>query len=216
MKPARNHGSRAFTLVELFICIAVFAVLVVLFLPGYPDDRVPAKRVNCTNNLKQIAIAFRTWELDHNDELPVRVSLTNGGIMELPSTELAYLHFRALSNELSTPKILVCPADSGRAAGANFATDFSNQKLSYFVGLDAAATNSLGFLSGDRNITNANGVRGHVLTLTTNFPSAWTTSIHSRLGNVALADGSVQGLTTRGLQGYVAATGMTTNRLAMP
>jgi hypothetical protein len=92
----------------------------------------------------------------------------------------------------------------------------SNQKLSYFVGLDLAESNSVPFLSGDRNITNANGISAHVLTLTTNAPSGWTAKTHFLQGNIALADGSVQGLTTRGLQGYVAATGMTTNRLAMP
>src|SRR4029077_1477289 len=98
-------------LVELFISVAVIAVLVAILLPAITSRlRRYGPLISCINNLKQVGLAFRTWTLDHNDKLPISVSVTNGGIMELPSTELVYLHFQVLSNELSTPKILVCPA----------------------------------------------------------------------------------------------------------
>ena len=46
-----------------------------------------------------------------------------------------------MSNELNTPKILVCPADRKRTVAASFATGFGNANISYFLNA-AASTNS--------------------------------------------------------------------------
>jgi competence protein ComGC len=216
----RTHFVRksvcAFTLIELFIAIAVLILLAALLMPGVTGGKVPASRINCTCNLKQVGLAFRTWALDHNDNYPMNVCVTNGGTLEFVPSGLAYVHFQALSNELSTPRILVCPADSKRIRATNFTSDFSNQKLSYFVGLEGVQSNFNAFLSGDRNITNAQGIRAHVLTLTTNEPFGWTSQIPVGQGNVGLADGSVQGLSMNALRAHVKFTGLATNRLAMP
>jgi hypothetical protein len=166
--------------------------------------------------MKQIGLAFRTWELDHNDKFPMQVSVTNGGTLELSAEGPTCVHFQVISNELSTPKLLKCPADKTRVWATNFTTDFSNQKISYFVGLDATPDNPASFLTGDRNITNALGIKGRIQTLTTNILVAWTEGIHEAQGNICLADGSVQGLSTHGLQAALVASGLPTNRLAMP
>ena len=52
--------------------------------------------------------------------------------------------------------------------------------------------------------------------LTTNRPAGWTADIHQLQGNVGLADGSVQQLSSSRLQAQMAGTGDLTNRLAMP
>jgi hypothetical protein len=100
-------------------------------------------------------------------------------------------------------------------AGTNFLT-LRNTNVSYFVGLDATNTAPSAFLSGDYNLTNAAGLKAGVLLANTNDPSGWTHLLHDRCGNIGLADGSVQQLSTTRLREAIANTGFQTNRLLMP
>jgi hypothetical protein len=173
-------------------------------------------RINCVNNLKQVGLAYRVWSLDHNDLFPTQVSLTNGGTLELQETGPASVHYGVLSNELNTPKVLLCPTDRKRTLAVGFGPGFSDQNLSYFIGVDANPTNVQMFLSGDRNITNGVRIKKGFLNLTTNEPAGWTDDFHQRHGNVGLADGSVQQFSSSRLRAAIAGTGVTTNRLLMP
>jgi hypothetical protein len=121
-----------------------------------------------------------------------------------------------MSNELNTPKVLVCPADTERSAATNFGRDLINGRISYFVGVDATQTNPQSLLSGDRNLTNGVRVGNGFVVFTTNELAEWTEEIHRRQGNAGLADGSVQQLTTMRLRDQIAHSGLATNRLAMP
>jgi len=71
-------------------------------------------------------------------------------------------------------------------------------------------------LAGDRNITNAASPRNGILEVTTNNPSGWTKEMHHEIGNIVLADGSVQQLSILRLQETIANTGLATNHLQMP
>ena len=59
-------------------------------------------------------------------------------------------------------------------------------------------------------------VKPGILTLSTNATVAWTKSRHNRQGNIGLADGSVMGVDTSGLQQALVNAGFATNHLAMP
>lgn len=62
--------------------------------PALARVKQKAVAIKCVNNLKQISIAARVWAIDHGDRLPP--------------------DFLTMSNELTTPLILVCPGDPVR------------------------------------------------------------------------------------------------------
>lgn len=231
MKNQLTISQRAFSLTDLLLVIAALIGIATVILPAMSRPRTSHCKINCTNNLKQTALAFRIWAGDNNDKFPMQLSATNGGVQELAAQGSAYAVFLIMSNELNTPKILYCPAENNptRRMATSFApTDVTGatgsaipftetNSLSYFVGLDAEDLKPSTFLSGDDHfaIAGAQPNRG-LWPLGTNTPVEWRDERHPKQGNVALADGSVQGFSTAALRKALANTGIETNRLVMP
>jgi competence protein ComGC len=208
MKPRfSNKRTEAFTLAELFVVITILAILVILaalLLPTLAVAKRKAQRINCVNNLKQFGIASRLWEGDNNGKYPMSVSVTNGGAMEVIGAGNAYRLWQTMSNGLRSPKILHCPADTGRIAATNFSIGFSDANISYFISLDAAEMYPQMILDGDDNLlVDGQPVQPGILNLRTGSTIAWTKDRHHGVGNIGMADGSAQQVTGDGLNAAV-------------
>jgi hypothetical protein len=87
---------------------------------GLQKAHAEADSLVCINNLKQFGLAVRVWALDNHDSGPPTIM--------------------SMSNELATPKVLVCPADTTRQTVANWSTfTMANSSYEYLApgaGLD--------------------------------------------------------------------------------
>jgi hypothetical protein len=146
------HGGEGLALAGLimgYVSIALAVVMIplmaALMLPALAKAKSRAQTIQCVNNMKQIGLAARIWSGEHKDKFPP--------------------DFLTMSNELHSPKILICPGDRSKTPAADWSQFDPNQNVSYE------------FLTPNAN-------ENDVVSQT-----AFQCPIH---GNIGLGDGSVQ------------------------
>ena len=210
------------TLFEVMVVVAFLAILAAMLLPVFVPIKSCATRINCVSNIKQVNLSFRIWEGDNNNQYPMGVSVTNGGAMELIATGNVAGVFQVMSNELSTPKILVCPVDVERTSATNW-NDLDASHISYFIGADVSnGEYPQRILDGDDDLVIAGKpVKSGLLEFSASLPVTWSGTRHGPgCGNIGLADGSVQEESSSGLETAIEystnGTGILTDRIAIP
>jgi prepilin-type processing-associated H-X9-DG protein len=186
------------SLIELLCVMAIITLLASLLLPALGQAKARAKRIQCLDHLHQAGVGFVSFANDHNGRFPMAIPASAGGSLELAQGGylfpgdfyFSYRHFQAASNELVTPKLLVCPTDT-RVPATSFAT-LSNANLSYFIGVNAEFARPASILAGDRNLTNDYTTPGTLLRLGQNYALRWTEQLHRFKGNLLFSDGHVE------------------------
>jgi prepilin-type processing-associated H-X9-DG protein len=209
MKISRSFRS-AFTFWDLIIVISVIVVLACFLLPRAPHGRVNPLRLRCVNNLKHIGLAYCIYANDHNDLFPWESGKSNAPAADHALGDL--LNYTLLvSNELSAPFIVSCPADQ-RPPPTNWSGLVSVKQISYFLGMDSSPNLSNPIAAGDRNLTNSRGSLAlGVRKIGVDHTIGWDATIHKSQGNILMGDGSVQQVSPARLRSQIQAALENTN-----
>jgi len=167
------------------------------------------------------------WAASHGDRVPWLTPWEEGGTFYssgsapappwLGQQNRSYFQFTWISNELVSPKYLVCPADTDRRVALNWSptdplrgfrhSNLQDNALSYFVSPHAGAERPGFLLSGDRNFTYDSlstscslGISPVRVIIPGWTVGAWQPTIHMTNGNLLLYDGQVRQVDSAGFR----------------
>ena len=206
----RSPSNSGFTFVEVLVVLVTLGVLAALLYPPRRRDHSRYDDIRCLNCVKNLGLAHQIFATDNGGRFPMEISIREGGSREwLTNAADLWRHFDVLSNELSTPVLLVCPSDRTRTAAVQFriltgsrrGLPFSgNNQLSYFLNTDARVSSGDTPLCGDAKIIVGGApVSAGGLLVDRTSDLRFAQGLHHETGNVAFADGSGRRIWSRDL-----------------
>ena len=244
MQTTSQPRSSAFTLIELLVDTAIILILAAVLLPVGTKSRGCVLRASCTSNLKQGSLSFIIWVHDQDQgNPPFRTPFWKGGT-QVPNTSTpwpagstlpswlglqnqVWFQFAWISNQLETPRVLVCPSDKERkpavfwsnaAEGGFNHPNYQNRSVSYSLWLDAGLVDGVSafenaqnqILLSDRHLNYdrpasrcSSGFAPVREVLQDTTVTGWQSQArygHGPIGNIALLDGSVASVSTPGVR----------------
>jgi prepilin-type N-terminal cleavage/methylation domain-containing protein len=131
-----RQANRGFNLTELILVIASLAIVALIVGKRLDKAKSRAARIKCVSNLKHCSLGLKIFASDNGDRFPYQVdppltaksrftsiSLTNTTTNSIVN-QAAWAHFDLLSNELGSPKVMLCPGN--RTKNSSLATDWSD------------------------------------------------------------------------------------------
>jgi prepilin-type N-terminal cleavage/methylation domain-containing protein/prepilin-type processing-associated H-X9-DG protein len=128
-----------FTLIELLVVIAIIAILAAILFPVFAKAREKARQASCSSNLKQMALASKSYGTDYDETVTPGNMQGNGGYMLFPNLLYPYI---------KNSQLFFCPSKAGQGwtggtppyACVNAWTYPSNYTVNYCVSLGYTST----------------------------------------------------------------------------
>jgi prepilin-type N-terminal cleavage/methylation domain-containing protein/prepilin-type processing-associated H-X9-DG protein len=166
----RSNSARGFTLIELLVVIAIIAVLIALLLPAVQAAREAARRAQCTNNLKQIGLAFANYESTNQMYPPGGVTLVSGFSTasnwgaEAGNNGVSWV---ALILPYFEQNVVYSSINFNLSVNTNFVTTFAT---AWYTRLAVMSCPSDGDQQGFRNVGSGNGDGQDISTTSNGIP----------------------------------------------
>ncbi len=95
-----------FTLIELLVVIAIIAILAAILFPVFAQAREKARQTQCTNNMKQNALAVLQYIQDYDERFPMSIYLAVQN-----NQPCVFLLYNAIYPYIKNTDVVLCPSD---------------------------------------------------------------------------------------------------------